>query len=170
LLSVKRLRGLPSAPLPRPSYDFYLFPLPSSPPRTEQVRQISLSNVVSTNAYIMIFEMEPTSSTNCQSQGSQLASSSKSENSLSKTAVLSFTHSNGLSSKLLDSNGSKPSTPPSKNGENSSSKSSDREDESVSPTPPPPPPPPQPALLAPNVARRNFIGPQLPPHMAEKNR
>ena len=125
--------------------------------------------MVTTNAYIMIFEMEPTSS-NFQASSSQVTSSTN-EASISKTA-LSFPHTNGLSNKLLDSNGGKSTMSPGgkSNGENGTrSKSKDAEVDSGTPTPSPPPPPPVPPLPPPNQARRNFIGPQLPPHM-EKNR
>ncbi|XP_003425328.1 ubiquitin carboxyl-terminal hydrolase 36 isoform X1 [Nasonia vitripennis] len=137
------------------------------------VRPISLNNVVSTNAYIMIFEMEPASATNGQAHGSQLVSSKNDVSALSK-GNQPFSYTNGISSKTLDSNGSSngskslTSSPSgSKNGENCSTSSSKLKDEQGAPTPPPPPP--LPPLPPPSQARRNFIGPQLPPHM-EKNR
>ncbi|XP_058794208.1 ubiquitin carboxyl-terminal hydrolase 36 isoform X3 [Phymastichus coffea] len=130
------------------------------------VLPIVFSNVVSTNAYIMIFEMEPSSSLNCQSHNNQVMST-KNDSSISKNPQ-SFSNSNGFSSKLLDGNSGSKLTPPSKSDENgSSSKPKDQENNSVAPSPPPPPPPPP--LTSSTNKRRNFIGPQLPPHM-EKNR
>ncbi|XP_014213943.1 ubiquitin carboxyl-terminal hydrolase 36 isoform X3 [Copidosoma floridanum] len=92
------------------------------------VRQVSLNSVTSTNAYIMIFEMEPSSIANGQALNSQL-SSSKGEISLSKSpssSLSSYSHSNGVSSsKLLDhgSGSLSRALTPSRNGEGSSSSS-----------------------------------------------
>ncbi|KAJ8681566.1 hypothetical protein QAD02_017358 [Eretmocerus hayati] len=135
------------------------------------VRQIGLNNVVSTNAYIMIFEMEPTSPTsntmNLQSHGNQLVSSKNSDGPSVSKSSQPLVHTNGLVSKLSDSNNSRTQPSPSKSGDlSSTSKSKETSSNTSAPSPPAPPLPSLPSL---SNGRRDFIGPQLPPHM-EKNR
>lgn len=108
--------------------------------------------------------MEPSSSSTSSSQthtGQMM--SSKTDSSVSKGSALSYPHSNGLSSKLLDNSGSK-SISPSKKDDAGASSSSKPRDRDGAPNPPTLAPP-----SVPTNHPRRFIGPMLPPHM-EKNR
>ncbi|XP_014220685.1 ubiquitin carboxyl-terminal hydrolase 36 isoform X2 [Trichogramma pretiosum] len=133
------------------------------------VRRISDNNVMSTNAYIMIFEMDPSSvlvSQQTKSGSSQVAGS-KSDGTTSQLSS-SVTHVNGLSSRLSDNSGagtsssssssagsSAPSSNRCSNGINGESKNAETSSSSgKSPQQ--------------NQDRRSFIGPQLPPGMTKE--
>lgn len=104
-------------------------------------------------------ESSSSSMSSSQSHSGQIMSS-KTDSSVAKGSnALSFPHSNGLSSKILDNNGSKSTMSPNKKDDAStaaSSKPRDREGARTSPSPS-------------VIKRPGFIGPILPPHM-EKNR
>ncbi|XP_011313285.1 ubiquitin carboxyl-terminal hydrolase 36 [Fopius arisanus] len=105
------------------------------------VRSINITNVLSTNAYIMIFEMEP--------QGNKLPSPQPKFNGLGSVRGLS----NGNGVKAMSP---KPSTSGIINGVNGVVK---KESTPVI----------GPQLPHKNIQKNSFIGPQLPPKMVEKS-
>ena len=137
---------------------------------------ISLNSVTSTNAYIMIFEMEPSLTPSCQQlQGinSQLAGSKSDGTRQQLTSP--FTHTNGMGNKILDtssastSNAGSDGASTSKGSPSSSNRSNDTNGQLRNPEPEPTPP--APPLMPPHSStqtpqpRRSFIGPKLPPGM-----